>query len=139
MPVHISYDQYSICGKTRGGQQRIFNVFLTEPVGVKNNLEGREAPEGGGSTPPLTPPPHPPPTHPNPLTNRALVMTFQASRCSRLYSMLLQFQPNLCAPYATLAKARCNATGYATVKSRNLFARGILSLLTILHVLAELK
>ena len=31
------------------------------------------------------------------------------------------------------------ATGYATVKSRNLFARGILPLPTILHVLAELK
>ena len=41
------YPQYFICGKTRGGQQCIFYVFLTKPVGVNENLRGREAQEGG--------------------------------------------------------------------------------------------
>ena len=34
------YGQYSICGKTRGGQQCIFDVFLTKPVEVNENLAG---------------------------------------------------------------------------------------------------
>ena len=50
--------QYSICGKTRGGQQCIFDVFLTKPVGVNENL-GVERHQGG-----LNPP-----------TNRALHVT----------------------------------------------------------------
>ena len=33
--------------KPEGGQQCIFDVFLTKPVGVNENLGGREAPEGG--------------------------------------------------------------------------------------------
>ena len=47
--------QYSICWKTRGGQQCFFLLNLT--FGVNTNLEGQEAPEGE-----LTPP-----------TNRALL------------------------------------------------------------------
>ena len=34
------YGQYSICDKTRGGRQSIFDVFLTQPVGVNENLRG---------------------------------------------------------------------------------------------------
>ena len=36
--------QYSMCGKTRGGQQGIYN--LTKPVGVNENL-GVEGTRGG--------------------------------------------------------------------------------------------
>ena len=32
--------------KSEGGQQCIFDVFLTKPVGDNENLRGREAPEG---------------------------------------------------------------------------------------------
>ena len=63
MSMHASCDQYyvllvfllkySICGKTRGGpgQQCIFDVFLTKPVGVNENLGGREAPDWGYKPP----------------------------------------------------------------------------------------
>ena len=43
--VQMLYDavvacvQYSICGKTRGGQQCIF-TFFTKPVGINENLGG---------------------------------------------------------------------------------------------------
>ena len=42
-----SFYKYSICGETRGGQPCIFDVFWTKPVGVNENLGGREAPERG--------------------------------------------------------------------------------------------
>ena len=35
-------DQYSICGKTRGGQQCIFYFFFTKSSGGQEKLEGGE-------------------------------------------------------------------------------------------------
>ena len=37
--------------KPEGGQQCIFDVFLTKPVGVNENCGGGEAPEGGLNPP----------------------------------------------------------------------------------------
>ena len=48
----MSPHQYSICGKTRGGQKCIFDVFLTKPVGVNKNL-GVERHQRGVTPPPL--------------------------------------------------------------------------------------
>ena len=46
-------NQEAICGNTRGGQQCIFDVFLTKPVGVNDNL-GVEMRQRGLNPNPLT-------------------------------------------------------------------------------------